>query len=539
MIFQANFQLKKPTLDNMTITLYKHQKSAIGRMKDMERNGKGGILADEMGLGKTITMVYYLKRNKIHRMMDLIVCPLSVIPHWEREIDRVYDEEKVNTLVYQGSKRKQKLQDNPSPDFIITTYQIIAKGELAREKWGRVVLDEAHAIKNGLKNRNPPLCAIQAYTLGTRAIFCWCITGTPFNNRMKDIASLCKFIGTQPYSDPEWWNKSDGGKDPIKLARWKARYLLRRTKENLLAPVIRTIRNVIPTEKESKLIDALRKRAKLHFEKWKKAQGLRKIQLQGRILALVIRLRVVADSYFCGEKLPEVDEVMRSNSKVRAILKTLRKGLYEDPSGSVIIFSQFTRFLDILEVVIKKKIKNIIVHKFTGSMKTEEREETIQAFTKGTKKRVLLISLMAGGVGLNLTPCSTVLISEPWYNPFVEKQAEERVHRLGQKNQVRVYNFTMENSVESWMELLKKKKIYLAQELDLINKSDRIKSFSFGDIENLFSEHVRNVKKEEKDIKKKQKKETQRNLDFLNLIEENMKKEKKKSRLPKPRRKRR
>ena len=182
----------------MTITLYKHQKSAISRMEDMERNGKGGILADEMGLGKTITLVYYLKRNKIHRMMDLIVCPLSVIPHWEREIDRVYDEEKVNTLVYQGSKRKEKLQDNPSPDFIITTYQIIAKGELAREKWGRVVLDEAHAIKNGLKSRNPPLCAIQAYTLGTRATFCWCISGTPFNNRMKDIASLCKFIGTQP-----------------------------------------------------------------------------------------------------------------------------------------------------------------------------------------------------------------------------------------------------------------------------------------------------------------------------------------------------
>ena len=514
MIFQDNFQLEKQTLDNMTITLYKHQKSAISHMKDMERNGKGGILADEMGLGKTITMIYYLKRNKIHRMMDLIVCPLSVIPHWEREIDRVYDEEKVNTLVYQGSKRKQKLQDNPSPDFIITTYQIIAKGEFAREKWGRVVLDEAHTIKNGLKSRNPPLCAIQAYTLGARATFCWCITGTPFNNKMKDIASLCKFIGTQPYSDPEWWKQKSGGKDPIKLARWKARYLLRRTKEDLLAPPIRTILTVIPTKKESEVIDALRKRAKLNFEKWKKASGLTKMQLQARIMALIVKLRVVADSYFCGEKLPEVDDLVCSNSKVKEILKTLKKGLYEDPSGSVIIFSQFTRFLDILEVVIREKMKNVVVHKFTGNMKTEEREKTIQAFTKGTKKRVLLISLMAGGVGLNLTPCSTVLMSEPWYNPFVEKQAEERVHQLGQKHQVRVYNFIMKNSVESWMELLKKKKLYLAQELDLINKSDQIKSFSFGDIEDLFSEHVRNVKKEE------------------------MPKQKKKSRLHKPRRKR-
>ena len=474
----------------MSLQLYEHQNIALPRLLKMEKEGNGGFLADGMGMGKTLTMVTHLMRNKISGKKDLIVCPLSLMKQWKREIKRVYEAEelpKPGILLFHGKDRLNKLQKKRW-DFVITTYSIIGSGDLNRKRWGRVVLDESHYIKNGLQTKKPK-CAAAAFEIGKRSVYNWCISGTPFNNRLNDLASQCKFIGTQPYNDPDWWKKN--GKDPEEVAEWRERFVLRRTKENILKPPIYHDIEIESTRHERLLVEKIRVEAQEKFEKWKRANGLIKITLQGQILGLIQRLRVVSNSYYCGEEKINVDKVLRENAKVRDMINLLDCKVYEDPTNSVVVFSQFTSYLDVLKKVIEKIMVGVEVMEFTGSMSSDERDEVVKDFITSTNPRILLISLMTGGCGLNLMPCSTVVLSEPYYNPFMEKQAEERVHRLGQKHQVNVYRFSVANSVETWINGLKQKKLFLASGLDLLCRHDRAPiEFSFADLTDLFTDLV-------------------------------------------------
>lgn len=491
----------------MTLKLYEHQNIGLPKLKNMERKGKGGFLADGMGLGKTITMATHLMRNKLPGKKDLIVCPLSLMKQWRREIERVYkasNATKPRILYFHGTKRMEKL-GKKKWDFIITTYSVIGAGQLNRKKWGRVVLDESHTIKNGLQT-NKPKCALAAFEIGKRSKYNWCITGTPFNNRINDLASQCKFIGTAPYNEPKWWK--DNSTDDKAIGKWRNDFVLRRTKDNILTPPIYHNIEVTPTRSEMLLVEKLRKKAKEKFEKWKKAKGLEKIKFQGKILGLIQRLRVVSNSYYCGENDINVENVLYENSKVDNMINLLDTKVYEDPSNSVVVFSQFTSYLDVLEKVIKEVLPGIEVMKFTGSLSSDERDEVVTDFTTSNNPRILLISLMAGGCGLNLIPCSTVFLSEPYYNPFLEKQAEDRIHRLGQNNQVNVYKFYVSNSVETWINKLKDKKLFMASGFDLLSKHDYTPTeFNFNDLGELFTDLVWF-----KDVKNKQKPKTNSKL---------------------------
>ena len=474
----------------MTLTLYQHQNIALPALKRMENKGKGGFLADSMGLGKTVTMAMHLMRNKLPGKKDLIVCPLSLMKQWRREIERVYKASnfgKPKILYFHGSKRMKKL-DEKKWDYVITTYSVIGAGQLNRKKWGRVVLDESHTIKNGLQTKKPK-CAVAAFEIGKRSKYNWCITGTPFNNRINDLASQCKFIGTAPYNDPKWWKINSDNQE--ELAKWRKKFVLRRTKDNILKPPIYHNIEVTPTRRERLLVDKLRGQAKEKFENWKKAKGLEKIKFQGQILGLIQRLRVVSNSYYCGENDIDVDDVLEENAKVDDMINLLEEKVYEDPSNSVVVFSQFTSYLDVIEKVIEEVLPGIEVMKFTGSLSSDERDEVVTDFTTSDNPRILLISLMAGGCGLNLIPCSTIVLSEPYYNPFLEKQAEDRVHRLGQKNQVNVYRFSVSNSVETWINKLKDKKLFMASGFDFLSKHDSAPTeFNFKDLGELFNDLV-------------------------------------------------
>jgi transcription termination factor 2 len=471
----------------MSLKLYNHQKIGLDILKDMERNGKGGILADDMGMGKTVTIGVYLMKNKIGKKKDLIVCPLSLMKQWDNEIKRIYKcfgKNKPTILIYHGKTRKEKFKEKDW-DYVITTYSIIGTRELNNYYWGRVILDESHYIKNGL-NSNKPKCAVAAYKIGRRSDFNWCVTGTPFNNNIKDIASQCKFIGTKPYNNPKWWEKNDDS-----FIEWREKFVLRRTKDNILKePKYHNIK-IKPTQEEVKLVENLRSEANRKFNKWKVSKGLTKIRLQGKILGLIQRLRVVSNSYYCGEKRINADQVLEENTKVKTMIDTMDKKIYDDPSKSIIVFSQFTSYLDILENVIQKIMPGIEVMKFTGTMNNDERNEVIKYFTTSTHPRILLISLLAGGCGLNLLPCSTIFLSEPYYNPFMEKQAENRVHRLGQKSQVNIYRFYVSNSVETWINRIKQRKLFIANEMNLLsNNKDNLEDFSFEQLSELFTDLV-------------------------------------------------
>jgi len=489
----------------MTLILYEHQNIALPVLKRMENKGKGGFLADSMGLGKTVTMATHLMRNKLSGKKDLIVCPLSLMKQWRREIKRVYKascDYKPKILYFHGSKRMEKLNQKKW-DFVITTYSVIGAGQLNRKKWGRVVLDESHSIKNGLQTKKPK-CAVATFEIGKRSKYNWCITGTPFNNRINDLVSQCKFIGTAPYNDPKWWK--DNRDNEKEIVKWRKKFVLRRTKDNILKPPIYHNIEVTPTRRERLLVDKLRGQAKEKFEKWKKAKGLEKIKFQGEILGLIQRLRVVSNSYYCGENDIDVDDVLEENAKVDDMINLLEEKVYEDPSNSVVVFSQFTSYLDVMEKVIEEVLPGIEVMKFTGSLSSNERDEVVTDFTTSDKPRILLISLMAGGCGLNLIPCSTVVLSEPYYNPFLEKQAEDRVHRLGQKNQVNVYRFSVTNSVETWINKLKDKKLFMASGFDLLSKHDSAPTeFNFNDLGELFNDLVWFKNYEEKEDEKPKK----------------------------------
>jgi len=470
------------------LKLFKHQEEALPLLKNMEKTGRGGFLCDEMGLGKTITMAYHLMRNKIHRMMDLIVCPVSLMKHWKRELERVYKaegKEPPKIYFYHGPKRKLRLGD----DYVITTYSILGRLELNQERWGRVVLDESHYIRNGIQKKSTK-CAMGAYAVGTHSLFNWCITGTPFCNRLKDVASQCKFVGTYPYNHAAWWKQKSGGKNPENHAVWRDKYVLRRTKEHLLAPPIYHNVKVNANKEEEKLFNVMRQEAKDAWVKWKTSTGRKKMKLQGHILGLIQRLRIVSNSFLCGDSGYTGDEAYKENAKVKAIVEELDTQVCKSPSKSVVVFSQFTSFLDVLEVVVDEEMFGVEVFKFNGSMSAQERDDVINDFTTATHPRVLLISLLAGGCGLTLLPTSTVFLCEPYYNPFAEKQAEERVHRIGQTHQVHVYRFSMVGSVEEWIEGLKLKKKFLATGLELVTGKDVVDTFSFEDLADLFKEVV-------------------------------------------------
>jgi SNF2 family DNA or RNA helicase len=214
---------------------FEHQISAQADLKRMEKSG-GGFLCDQMGLGKTATMSMFLLENHKKEYVNLIVCPYSLLTVWQKEIKKVDGWNgnfiKPKILIYHGSKRKRSLDKIKKYDFVITTYAIISSRELDLKQWQRVILDESHYIKNGLQ-RSAPKCAQAAYHLSQRSKVRFCITGTPFNNRIKDIASQCKFVGVLPYADPNWWNENS--ENESNMIYWRENFVIRRTKDGMLS----------------------------------------------------------------------------------------------------------------------------------------------------------------------------------------------------------------------------------------------------------------------------------------------------------------
>jgi len=460
-------------------------------MKNMEVYGKGGCLADAMGLGKTATMCMFLKANKFPSLPDLIVCPVSVLQNWIREINYVKDypteSSEPSILLYHGAKRQTELIKG-GWDYVITTYNIIGTGELNNMRWGRVVLDESHTIKNGLRSgNNKPKCAMAAFEIGKMSMKNWCISGTPFNNRLSDIGAQCHFLGTAPYDDPNWW------KNPTEdaMEEWRNKFVLQRTKEGLLQePEYHNI-SVSPFSEETEIVSALRSKAAENFKNWRGAHGYHRMKLKAKVLALITKLRIISNSFYCGETELNCAEVMANSSKVARMVGDFKEQILEDPKKGLVVFSQFTTFLDVIGQVIDAEMPGVEVMKFNGSMNGNQREAVVSHFNESRNPRILLISMGAGGVGLSLhRGSSTVFISEPNYNPFLEQQAEERVNRLGQDRQVRVFRYVMENSVETWINGLKMSKMSKAVNMGLVKTDVPIKSYSFNDLSELFSEFV-------------------------------------------------
>jgi transcription termination factor 2 len=449
-----------------TLKLLPHQESALPIMKGMETGGSfGGFLADEPGSGKTIVFLYY---NEVYKLKEptLIVCPVGVLATWSIELEKVMTSlgRTCKVLTYHGKSRNKKNLDKEW-DYVITTYGMTSTGDFEGMEWGRVVLDESHEIRNGCK-KNPPKYASCIYSMSTKSRFRWCISGTPFLNRLKEIGSQAKFVGTEPYNDPDWWDCStDEERD-----YWRENFVIRRTNtiQSHSKPLSHIDIEIKPTDVESKIIDKLREKGAKEYRKLNKADGKDKKKIYNKILGVIGRLRVVSDSYYSkSEEEFTSDDVIKNCSKVNRIVEDLREQIPNDEKKGVVVFSHFTSFLSLMKTVISDKL-GVEVMSYNGGMTASARDDIVKRFNESRNPRVLLISLKAGGVGLSLQyGSSTVFICEPYYNPFLELQAEKRVDRHGQNSLIKIFRYCMKDSVETWINSIKDKKTGIASSIGL------------------------------------------------------------------------
>eukprot|EP01117_Protostelium_nocturnum_P008680 TRINITY_DN3114_c0_g1_i1.p1 TRINITY_DN3114_c0_g1~~TRINITY_DN3114_c0_g1_i1.p1 ORF type:complete len:970 (+),score=386.04 TRINITY_DN3114_c0_g1_i1:89-2998(+) len=599
---------------NPTVDLLPYQLEGVKWMKgreNVEKKRRGGILGDDMGLGKTIQILNLIASHistDPSQKTTLIVCTLSTLGHWKDEIRTKFP--KLKFEEYYAKKRKSA-SHLEKLDIVLTTFGTLSSeipsqekkkegGDLFKVNWLRVVLDEAHNIKN-----HKAITSKAAFLL--EAKYRWGMTGTPIQNTVDDLFSLLHFIRAEGCTDHKWWKQtiSKGCQSKVAMTRNKAfarlrtilqPVLLRRTKDLkvngtpiLSLPSIEVVqKKIVLAEKEQILYSKVYARAKQMFKKF-----LQHKEGYLNMLDVLLKVRQVCDHPYlvlqsafekssnsyselnqkfdqvvsstedkeedqitndksqstlcslcddifdevfistgcshqfcesclnglegfnmedkskcnmkcpveeCGSKIilkkgSESSSTMKfydgdkfeASSKLAFLVESI-KGIEKESIDTnenlkSVIFSQFTGYLDLMEVALENaKIK---FTRLDGKMSHQKRTSSIELFKTDSSVNVFLVSLKAGGVGLNLTEASRLFLCDPWWNPAIEQQAIDRVYRLGQKRPVKVMRFVVENSVEEKIILLQQNKKMTADAV-LSGEAISTKKLTNKDLETLF-----------------------------------------------------
>lgn len=611
---------------NLRVELLPHQKHGLAWMLWREKEvPSGGILADDMGLGKTLSMIALIlkdaemkedeseedsdsdddspkwmraKYSKMVKGGTLVVCPASVIYQWEKEIYKRVKKRVLSVELYHGPKRETKPRRLAEYDVVLTTYNLVSresgvdtakkatsireKGPLFYIKWDRIILDEAHMVRNHKSQMAMGVCELKGRHR-------WCLTGTPIQNKELDLYALMKFLQCSPFDDLAVWKKWVDNKNVAgmqRLSTMMKALMLRRTKEQLHA---RGDLNCLP-QKTCETIDvhldeeelavyekvalfsqslfaqflsqraekqqALDARygfstkptweqgdapdnqftttldlAKLH----RKMRGFKDIKTH-EILVLLLRLRqicihpglvkkMVEDGDLDFEvdgKLDDVDlfEKMnnlninesdvengeeekdlnksgvfsvdspvfsfdRPSAKFRAILDLIEEK-FLDCEDKIIIVSQWTSVLEIFENFLKRL--QIRYEMLTGKVPVDKRQDIVNEFNKSLSgPKVLLLSLTAGGVGLNLVGANHLLLVDLHWNPQLEAQARDRIYRVGQKKDVFIYRFVTVNTIEESIKMLQDRKLAMADHVLTGTRNTETSKLTLDDLKMLFS----------------------------------------------------
>jgi superfamily II DNA or RNA helicase len=429
-----------PLPPDLAATLRPYQRRGVSWLCFLRDAGLGAILADDMGLGKTLQALCALRGRA------LIVCPRSVVHNWAEEIRRFRPGLRYST--YHGPKRAL----DPAADVTLTTYALLRNDAeiLAREAWGTVVLDEAQAIKN------PDSQATRAaYAL--RADFAISLSGTPVENRLEDLWSQMHFTNRGllgGYSDfQERYARPIAAGQPgvSALLRQKIRpFVLRRMKREVepeLPPRCDAVLYCELDDEERGVYEAV-------LAATRKDVVARLAEGAGVLAALeaLLRLRQAA----CHPALLP-GQTAAGSSKVERLIEALADAAAD--GHKALVFSQWTSLLDLLEPHVREA--GIGFTRLDGS--TRDRASVVSAFQDPAGPPVLLISLKAGGTGLNLTAADHVFLMDPWWNPAVEDQAADRAHRIGQDRPVMVYRLVAKDTVEEGILALQSRKRALAE----------------------------------------------------------------------------
>ncbi|NXN51170.1 TTF2 factor, partial [Rynchops niger] len=599
----------------LKVPLLQHQKQALAWLLWRESQKPcGGILADDMGLGKTLTMIALIlarKQMKTEKRKEkleiwlskndstvipshstLIICPASLIHHWKKEIDRRVGYGKLRVYLYHGPNRDKHAEVLSEYDVVVTTYSILSKevptskeeGEvpaedydvgsrsspcspLLRVAWARVILDEAHNIKNPKVQTSIAVCKLRASAR-------WAVTGTPIQNNLLDMYSLLRFLRCSPFDEFKVWkhqvdnNTKKGGERLSLLTR---SLLLRRTKDQLdstgkplvslpqrstqlhqlkLSAEEQSVYNVLFARSRSTLQSYLKRQEQKNegreyagcnpFEKVAQefavsekeflagSQSGSQVSSTVHVLSMLLRLRQccchlsllkvaldqvnlsseglslsieeqlsaltlselqTADSkstvYLNGTAFKtDIFEITRESTKIAHLLAELKTIQSQLDSQKSVVVSQWTSMLKVVAVHLKALgLKYATVD---GSVNPKERMDVVEEFNNNPKgPQVLLISLLAGGVGLNLTGGNHLFLLDMHWNPALEDQACDRIYRVGQRKDVVIHRFVCEGTVEEKIVQLQTRKKVLAQQV-LSGRGEAFTKLTLADLKTLF-----------------------------------------------------
>lgn len=409
----------------------------------------GGILADEMGLGKTVQMIAYLLSEKEERKLRkpaLIIAPASLIYNWSAELKKFSPALKESVITGHKAERLDLLEDAAKQDILITSYNSFRQDVESYEQLdlGYLVLDEAQMVKNsGTKTAQ----ALRRLNVPQR----FALSGTPIENSLDELWSVFQIVLPGFFPQKMMFRELA----PEEVAKMIRPFILRRDKKNVLADLPDKIENnlysTLTEEQKAVYLAYLRKMQEDISQMDNEAFKKNRIS----ILAGLTRLRQIC----CDPRL-FMDDYHGSSGKVEQVKVFLQTA--KENKRRVLLFSQFTSMLTILE----KELNELGLETFylRGSTKPKDRLEMVNAFNEG-EKDVFLISLKAGGTGLNLVGGDTVVLYDLWWNPAVEEQAAGRAHRMGQKKVVEVYRMIAEGTIEEKMDQLQQEKRELFQKV--------------------------------------------------------------------------
>lgn len=466
--------------ERLNPVLRDYQKNGYKWLKTLSCYGLGGILADDMGLGKTLQVLTLILEEKgIHKLPSLVIAPTSLLYNWRDEVKKFTPELKVVIISGVPKTRQEQLQEIGNADLVVTSYPLIRRDlELYRDfEFAYCILDEAQHIKNPQTQNAQSVKQIRAKCR-------FALTGTPVENSLTELWSIFDFL--MPgylWSHGKFIKKFE---IPIikrrdlevieTLGRHIRPFILRRMKQDVLKELPEKIESkmtVEMTEAQKKVYLAYLGQARQEIAQELRLNGFSKSQL--KILAALTRLRQI-----CCHPALFLENFEGESGKMLLLQEILSDAL--ESGHRLLIFSQFTSMLSLIKVYLNSQ--QIPYFYLDGSIKTETRLELVHAFNQGTGQ-VFLISLKAGGTGLNLTGADMVIHFDPWWNPAVEDQATDRAYRIGQQNVVQVFKLITEGTIEEKIFELQQKKKELIQ--TLIQPGETfVNKLSEGEIRELF-----------------------------------------------------
>jgi hypothetical protein len=467
--------------EGLSAELRHYQHQGINWLQFLREYQFNGTLADDMGLGKTLQTLAHLLIEKQSGRMDLpslVIAPTSLMGNWRREAARFTPDLRVQVI--HGADRLRHFGHFHDYDLLLTTYPLIVRDEelYQKQSFHYLILDEAQAIKNALAKTTQAI-----HTLKARHRLC--LTGTPMENHLGEVWSMYHFLMPGFLGAHEKFTRlfrtpiekmGDGGRQHQLRNRIQP-FMLRRTKELVASELpakTEIIRSVSLTGKQRDLYETVRLAMDKKVQEEISKKGLARSHIM--ILDALLKLRQVC----CDPRLVKLEKAQKVKESAKLeLLMTLLPEMLEE-GRKVLLFSQFTSMLALIEEAITQE--GIRYSKLTGQ--TRNRDDAIAAFQEGDAQ-VFLISLKAGGTGLNLTAADTVIHYDPWWNPAAEQQATDRAYRIGQDKPVFVYKLITEDTVEEKILKLQEKKQALADGLYSDKEADTDLRFSADDLMDL------------------------------------------------------